>query len=85
MKNETGYTIKYEITGQLDGSWIIQSFNSSGQPLGGRIEVRTPDEAWKIYMVLNGIGFDDDKLQQIVASHTEDTTEIDLSILDGVA
>jgi len=69
MKLELGQvTIQYLITGQQDGRWIVQAYTSGGETLGGRVEVKTPSEAWKIFMVLNGYSceepFDADDLTQ---------------------
>ena len=46
--------IEFRILGKRDGSWAIQAFNSSGQSISKIVLVRSVDEAWKLWMLLNG-------------------------------
>jgi hypothetical protein len=50
------FEIKYVITGREDGRWIVKAFDRNDNPLGTSITVTTPDEAWKIWLMLNGYG-----------------------------
>jgi hypothetical protein len=59
MKWKEPFNIRYEIIGREDGRWIIKAFDRNDRPLGTQISVSTPKEAWRIFMVLNGYGFDE--------------------------
>ena len=48
------YNIKYEIVGREDGRWVIKAFDRNGNQIGVHLTVKTPSEAGKIYMMLNG-------------------------------
>lgn len=48
------FNMKYVIKQLESGSWHIQAYTRSGKANGNPLLVRTPDEAWKIYMMLNG-------------------------------
>lgn len=54
MKAKEAFNIEYRITGREDGRWIIQAFDRNDRPIGTRLVVKTPDEAWKIWMMMNG-------------------------------
>jgi hypothetical protein len=51
------FVIKYVITGQEDGRWIIQAFDRNDKPISSRIECSTPDDAWRIWLLLNGYSY----------------------------
>lgn len=70
---DTEINIEFRITGKRDGSWAIQAFNSNGDPIGKYILVKTPSEAWKIYMLLNGYAYTE-PVEMI-----EDTQELEVA------
>jgi hypothetical protein len=46
--------IWFKIIGKEDGRWVVQAYDRNDQPTSTRLIVKTPDEAWKIFMALNG-------------------------------
>jgi hypothetical protein len=51
---EPAFNIKYVITGREDGRWVIVAYDRQNNPIGHRIIVSTPGEAWSVFFMLNG-------------------------------
>lgn len=56
MSIREGINIRYELVGRVDGRWVIQAFDRNDRKLGAMVTVNTPNEAWKVWMLLNGYG-----------------------------
>jgi len=48
------FNIQYIITGTEDGRWVCEARDRYERPIGNRVVVSTPSEAWRILMLLNG-------------------------------
>lgn len=52
MKSEIA--IVYKIVGKVDGRWTVYAYDNRGKLLGIGVEVASPSEAWRVWMMLNG-------------------------------
>ncbi len=64
------FNIEFRITGKDSGQWNIQAYDRNGDTLGKMLAVRTPDEAWKVWLFLNG--YSNEAIESIQVTSPDD-------------